>query len=581
MSTGTTDERASVRYQPDESPPALVACGLGLQFFVLIIARIVVVPVVVVRAAGGTDSDLAWVLFAAIAICGLTMLAQALRIGPFGSGYIAMMGTSVAVVGVGVTAIAEGGLPLLAILVLIASLVPLALSFRLTLFRKILTPTVSGTVIMLIPTALLPSAFGMLSDVPPGAPAGAGPLCASVVLVVMIVAALKGTAGVRLWSPVIGVAAGCAVALYFGLYRVDAVARASWIGIPAGGWPGLDLDFGPVFWALIPAFLLVAVIESVMTISNAVATQRVSWRRPRAVDFRAVQGAVATAGLGNVVCGIAGTVPNTLLSVGAAVIDLTGVAARRVGIAAGAVFVAMAFLPKVRAAVVAIPDPIVAAYLIVLAGTILTIGMKMVVQDGIDYRKGLIAGLAFWAGLGFQNGAIFPEFAHDFAGGLLRSGITAGGLVAILLTLFTEVTKPRPRRIKTAFDVSALPGIRSFLAAFSSDRGWNEAMAHRLDAVAEETLLTLFERHGDAAPRRRRRLLLTAHEEDGGAVLEFVAAPGDGNLEDRIALLAEDAAESPPEREVSLRLLRHLSSSVHHQQYHDTDIVTVRVEAPN
>ena len=34
------------------------------------------------------------------------------------------------------------------------------------------------------------------------------------------------------------------------------------------------------------------------------------------------------------------------------------------------------------------------------------------------------------------------------------------------------------------------------------------------------------------------------------------------------------------EREVSLRLLRHIASSVRHQQFHETDIVTVRVEAP-
>ena len=34
------------------------------------------------------------------------------------------------------------------------------------------------------------------------------------------------------------------------------------------------------------------------------------------------------------------------------------------------------------------------------------------------------------------------------------------------------------------------------------------------------------------------------------------------------------------EREVSLRLLRHIASSVRHQQFHDTDIVTVRVDAP-
>ena len=581
MSTASPGQQESVRYQPDESPPVPIAAGLGLQFAILIIARIVVVPVVIVRAAGGSDADLSWILFAAIAICGLTTIVQALRIGRFGSGYVAVMGTSLAVVGVGVTAVAEGGLSLLATLVLVASSVPLALSFRLTLFRKILTPTVSGTVIMLIPATLMPSAFGLLTDVPAGTPALAAPLCAIVALIVIIVATLKGAAGVRLWSPVIGVVAGCLVALYFRLYDVDAVIGASWIGFPATDWPGLNLDFGPVFWALLPAFVLVALIESVQTISNAVAVQRVSWRRPRAVDFRAVQGAVATAGIGNLLCGIAGTVPNTLLSTSVAVTGLTGAAARRVGIAAGAVFVAMAFLPKVLAAVLAIPGPVVSAYLVVLMATLFVLGMQMVVQGGIDYRKGLIAGVAFWAGVGFQYGAIFPEFTHDFAGGLLRSGVTAGGLVAILLTLFTEVTKPRPRRIGTTCDVSALPEIRAFLAAFVSRNGWDEAMAHRLDAVAEETVLTLLERDEEGAERGRQRLLLTARKEDGRAVLEFVAAPGDGNLEDRMALLGEDAAEIPAEREVSLRLLRHLASSVRHEQYHDTEFVTVRVDVPD
>ena len=65
--------------------------------------------------------------------------------------------------------------------------------------------------------------------------------------------------------------------------------------------------------------------------------------------------------------------------------------------------------------------------------------------------------------------------------------------------------------------------------------GWDEAMAHRLDAVAEETVLTLLERDEEGAERGRQRLLLTARKEDGRAVLEFVAAPGDGNLEDRMA----------------------------------------------
>ena len=44
--------------------------------------------------------------------------------------------------------------------------------------------------------------------------------------------------------------------------------------------------------------------------------------------------------------------------------------------------------------------------------------------------------------------------------------------------------------------------------------------------------------------------------------------------------LADDPGDAPAEHEVSLRLLRRLASSVRHQQYHGTDIVTVRVAAP-
>ncbi len=581
MSDAGPGERESVRYQPDESPPLPIAAALGSQYAILIIARIVVVPVVIVRAAGGSEADLSWVLFAAIAVCGVTTMMQALRFGRLGSGYVAVMGTSLAVVGVGVTAVAEGGLPLLATLVLFASAVPLALSFRLTLFRKVLTPTVSGTVIMLIPATLMPSAFGLLTDVPAGTPDAAAPLCAGAALLVIVVTTLEGTARMRLWSPVIGVIAGCLVALYFGLYDANAVFAASWIGFPVAGWPGLDLDFGTAFWALLPAFVLVALIESVQTISCAVAVQRASWRRPRAVDFRAVQGAAATAGVGNMLAGIAGTVPNTLLSTSAAVTDLTGAAARRIGVAAGAVFIAMAFLPKVRAAVLAIPGPVVSAYLFVLMTALFVLGMKMVVQGGVDYRKGLIAGAGFWAGVGFQYGAIFPEFTREFAGGLLQSGVTAGGLVAILLTLFTEATKSRPSRIRTVCDIEALPEIREFLAAFASRSGWGEAMARRLDAVAEEMVLTLLDRSEDRRGPERRSLSLTARREDGRAVLEIVAAPGDGNLEDRIALLGEAETETPTEREISLRLLRHLASSIRHEQYRDAEFVTLRVDAPD
>ena len=61
--------------------------------------------------------------------------------------------------------------------------------------------------------------------------------------------------------------------------------------------------------------------------------------------------------------------------------------------------------------------------------------------------------------------------------------------------------------------------------------------------------------------------------------MEFLAAGGEGNIEDHMAVIGGHAAEEPGEQEFSLRLLRHLATSVQHQKYQDTDIVTVRVDA--
>ena len=113
------------------------------------------------------------------------------------------------------------------------------------------------------------------------------------------------------------------------------------------------------FWSLLPAFIFVTLIRAIETIGDSVAIQRVSWRKPRAVDFRSVQGAVAADGLGNLLSGLAATVPNTTYSSSIAVAEITGVAARLVGVYIGAVFVCLAFMPKFMGLILAIPGPVV------------------------------------------------------------------------------------------------------------------------------------------------------------------------------------------------------------------------------
>ena len=579
MTDKSGNHTTNVRYEPNEKLPAPLALGLGLQFAVLCIAGIVLTPAIVIRAGGGSESYLSWAVFAAVAISGLTTLLQAIRVGRFGSGYVLVMGTSATFIAVCIAAIKQGGPALLATLVLVSSLFQFVLSGRLSLLRRILTPTVSGTVIMLIAVTVMPIAFDMIEDVPQDTPALAAPLSLVVTLLVILAIALRGRSALRLWAPMIGVVAGSLIAGYFGIYDMARVAGAPWIGLPEGDWPGLDLQFGPAFWALLPAFVFATLVGAIETIGDGLAIQRVSWRKPRAPDFRAVQGAVGADGIGNLLSGLAGTVPNTTYSTSVSVTELTGVAARRVGIAVGAVFVVVALLPKALALILAIPGPVAAAYVIVLMAMLFIVGIKLIIQDGMNYRNGLICGVSFWVGTGFQAGVIFPEFFSDFAGGMLENGMTAGGLTAVVMTLFVELTAPRRSRIQADFGVSALPKIMKFLKTFAARSGWDKAMTSRLEAASEETLLTLLD-HRDEEENAKRRLLLIARKEGGEAVLEFIATPGEGNVEDRIALLAEQTSSVAVEQEVSLRLLRHLASSVHHQQYHDTDIVTIHVEAP-
>lgn len=73
------------------------------------------------------------------------------------------------------------------------------------------------------------------------------------------------------------------------------------------------------------------------------------------------------------------------------------------------------------------------------------------------------------------------------------------------------------------------------------------------------------------------RLIVTAHPETGTVEMEFMAVFDEENLEDRLAYLEEEA-EGLQEGEISLRLLRHYASSVHHQKYYGLDIVTVQVK---
>lgn len=161
------------------------------------------------------------------------------------------------------------------------------------------------------------------------------------VLAAVVILALRASVAWRIWSPLLAIAAGCTVAALFGAYELRHIRDAAWVGLPGGGFAGFDLTPGVEFWALLPAFVVVALVGAVKNIGDCIAVQQVSWRRPRVTDFRRVQGSLNGNGLGILLSGLAGTPPTTVYSSSSPLlISLTGVAVRQSGAAVELEFLA-------------------------------------------------------------------------------------------------------------------------------------------------------------------------------------------------------------------------------------------------
>ena len=121
----------AIRYEADERCPLPIALGVGLQGVIFAIAPIVLIVAITAQAGGQGERYLTWAVFATLIIAGALTALQASRIGRLGAGHVLIMGATPNFVAVSVLALTEGGAPLLASLVVVASLFYLALYARL------------------------------------------------------------------------------------------------------------------------------------------------------------------------------------------------------------------------------------------------------------------------------------------------------------------------------------------------------------------------------------------------------------------------------------------------------------------
>lgn len=581
MSTDENEAAHHVRYEPDEKAPHLLAAGMAAQTVVLVLTGIMITPLVIARGAGLSEPDTSWLVFAALLAAGVSTWLQLLRKGPVGGGYTLFVGSNVAFAGVAVAALQGGGIAELGVLGAIGALGTFAFTRWLPLLRKVLTPAVGGTVLMLMALSVGPVIWKMLAR--PGTEADLSHehgvvFLVTLLTIVLILLFTKGMA--RLWAALLGVLVGTAAAAILGHIDYGPVLAAPWIGFPSRSWPGLSVSLDAQFLSLIPAFVLISLVACMETYADAISVQRTVYRTPRPIDFRAVQGAINADGVGSMFAGLLGTVPNTVFSASIAVGEITGVASRRVGAWGGLFLILLAFSPKIGAAVAAIPAQVAGAYILILVVLIFGHGVRLVTEGGMGFETGLAVCLSFWVGFSAQSGGLMNGLLPSWLQTVFSNGTTIGGLTAILLMMLIFWRRGAQNKATVPLDPRSITLLRERVKAFAAQIGWDEKAENRLMLAVEEAVLFLCEEHENqkAAGRPRSRLMVRFAEMKGDVEIEMMTAPSERNAEEMAARLPE-AEPQNIENNLSLRLLARTAKSLRHLQFRQGDYLVMQIDS--
>ena len=153
------------------------------------------------------------------------------------------------------------------------------------------------------------------------------------------------------------------------------------------------------------------------------------------VYMKRISGGVLGDGVNSAIAAVFNSFPNTTFSQNNGVIQMTGVASRRVGYWIAGMLVVVGLFPIVGGVFSIIPPPVLGGATIIMFGTVAAAGIRIIASHTIDRRGVLIMAISFGLGLGvvFVPDVLknFPSIVQQIFG----SAITTGGLTAIVLNI--------------------------------------------------------------------------------------------------------------------------------------------------
>ncbi|MGD1861303.1 MAG: uracil-xanthine permease family protein [Leptolyngbyaceae cyanobacterium] len=426
-------------------PPLGETIAAALQHVLAAFVNIIAPALVVGNAIGLEASDISFLISMSLFISGVATFIQVHGIGPVGSGLLSIQGTSFAFVGtlvtVGTAAVEAGRSPTqtlayLLTICMLGAFIEIILSYFVEPLKKVMTPLVSGIVVVMIGLSLIRVAITAMGGGSAAIAAGnfATPqnlMVSLLVLTVIVVLNCTRSAFLRMSAILIGLVVGYLVAWPLGMLDFSNLGQLSYITVPLP----FRYGFGFGFAGFIPlAFLYI--ITTIESIGDLTATSMLVGEPIEGKTYlKRVKGGILGDGVNSLIAACFNTFPNTTFSQNNGVIQLTGVGSRYIGYFIAGFLFLLGLFPIIGGLFQAMPQPVLGGATLLMFSSVVTAGIKILHGVNLTRRNTLILIVSLGLGMGV---AFVPDILANtpyLIRGVFSSGIATGGMMALVLNM--------------------------------------------------------------------------------------------------------------------------------------------------
>lgn len=434
-------EQTELLYGLNDKPGILKSTTAAFQHVLASFVG-VVTPTLIIAGALDLTAQIPFLVSMALLVSGIGTFIQTKKIGPVGSGLVAIQGTSFAFVSAlvlaGTNVRAKGGsdeevMAMLMGISMAGAVVEIVLSLFIHKLKHLLNPVTTGIVITAIGLSLIEvgmtdlaggvgaADFGSLDHVGLGL----------AVLLIIILLNASNHYWLRLSAIFIGMAIGTLYVCF-----TDGIGFSHLKALPVFSLPsplafGVDFDF--------TLFIPVALIYCFSAIETAgdLTANSLFCKEPIAgpIYLNRIKGGILGDGVNSVLAAFFNTFPNTTFGQNNGVIQLTGIASRRVGIFIGGFYIFLGVFPIVGGILQTVPKAVLGGATLVMFAMVAVGGLKILTHQPLDRRTSLIAASSFGMSMGVMMVPDILSHMPDWIANIFASPVTMAGITAVLLDI--------------------------------------------------------------------------------------------------------------------------------------------------